>query len=73
MGKPDRRGGDAIPGEVTLEDLIQDEDDFALIRDAIAHLREYLSEPDATDAEALAAICRGWLFEAQCSLEFHEG
>ena len=62
-----------MPGEVTLEDLIQDEDDLALIRDAIAHLREHWDKTEATDAEALAAICRGWLFEAQCSLEFHEG
>jgi hypothetical protein len=62
-----------MPGEVTLEDLIHDEEGLAVVRDSIAHLREHWSEPDATDAEALVAICRGWLFEAQCSFECHEG
>lgn len=61
----------------TVEDLIHDEEGLGVVRDAIDHFREHWSEhwsePDATDAEALVAITRCWLHEAQSSLEFHEG
>ena len=57
----------------TVEDLIHDEEGLGVVRDAIDHLREHWSEPDATDAEALVAIARCWLHEAQSSVEFHEG